>query len=388
MLLKFSVENFMSIREEQIIEFTITKKDKLNNASEEICGKYINNIACVLGANGSGKSNILKALTFVAELMFDSYKKPDNFYYKKFKLDESKNTKFNLEFISNDNIYTYSIVLDNEKILEETLDVKKQRKNNIFSLKRYENDTNIKANFTINNIDSKRLLEELKNVSALSFFIGTGYLKDIKDIFGYCIIHEQSLPMFAKMDIAVKQLHLYSENSKELFNLVKDTIENSVNFGFSEMFFQDIIGIHGENKKMLYFKHINKNNETFILPLNEESLGTQEVVFLSLIIARTISEGKMTIIDEIENRIHPFLIEKLISLFADKTINKNHAQIIFSTHQPYLLKELTKTQIFFAEKEDLETEIYRLDEVDGVRNDDNFYMKYLNGIYGGVPEVK
>ena len=105
-------------------------------------------------------------------------------------------------------------------------------------------------------------------------------------------------------------------------------------------------------------------------------------------IVRSLDTGSLMIIDEIENRIHPFIIEKLISLFADKTINKNNAQIIFSTHQPYLLSELTKTQIFFTEKEDLETEIYRLDEVDGVRNDDNFYMKYLNGVYGGVPEVR
>ena len=106
------------------------------------------------------------------------------------------------------------------------------------------------------------------------------------------------------------------------------------------------------------------------------------------VIILAISNGDIIFCDEIENGIHPFIIEKLISLFADKTINKNNAQIIFSTHQPYLLSELTKTQIFFTEKEDLQTEIYRLDDVEGVRNDDNFYTKYLNGVYGGVPEVR
>lgn len=73
----------------------------------------------------------------------------------------------------------------------------------------------------------------------------------------------------------------------------------------------------------------------------------------------------------------------------NKKINKYNAQILFSTHQALLLKELTKTQIFIVEKnkEDLTTEIYRLDEVEGVRNDENYAQKYLSGTYGGVPDI-
>lgn len=388
MLLKASIENFMSIGDKQTIDFTITKKDKLNDASTNICGKYVNNIACIMGANGSGKSNALKALSFIINFMFDSYKQPTQLNYKKFKLYENKNTKFSLEFISNDKIYNYKITLNNKEIIEESLSKKKQRQNNVFELKRYKENIDIKTSFKLNNNDKERL-KELKTTSALSFFINTGYLKDIENILNYSNINEENFPLMFKIGIINGLLYKYQELSKEIFGLIQNTIKNCINFGFSELFFDNDIGPTGKSEKTIFFRHISKKTgESFNLSINEESLGTQEAILLTTMIVRSLDTGSLMIIDEIENRIHPFIIEKLISLFADKTINKNNAQIIFSTHQPYLLSELTKTQIFFTEKEDLETEIYRLDEVDGVRNDDNFYMKYLNGVYGGVPEVR
>ena len=159
MLLKFSVENFMSISEKQVIDFTITKKDKINDSSTEICNKYVNNINCILGSNGSGKSNLIKAMTFAINLSFDSYKNNNPLTYNKFKLSENKNTKFEIDFISNNEIYNYKIVLDKDKILEEELNVKKERKNNIFILKRKNNNVEIKTSFKTNQNDIERLTE-------------------------------------------------------------------------------------------------------------------------------------------------------------------------------------------------------------------------------------
>ena len=62
-------------------------------------------------------------------------------------------------------------------------------------------------------------------------------------------------------------------------------------------------------------------------------------------------------------------------------------QLIFSTHQYPLLSDRTKTQIFLTEKENFETQIFRLDEIEGVRNDENFANKYIAGTYGGTPNI-
>lgn len=388
MLLKFSVENFMSISEKQVVDFTITKKDKINDSSTEICNKYVNNINCILGSNGSGKSNLIKAMTFAINLSFDSYKNNNPLVYNKFKLSENKNTKFEIDFISNNEIYNYKIVLDKDKILEEELNVKKERKNNIFILKRKNNNVEIKTSFKTNQNDIERL-KNLNSISALSFFINTGYLKDINNILGYSNLGKEDMPLMLKVVISNQLLLEYEKNFKNIFVLIKNLIKNSINFGFDDLFFAENTNPFFKSNKEVFFKHKDKNtNKFFNLSLSEESLGTQEAIFLIITIIGVINSGKIMLIDEIENRIHPFIVEKLISLFADRKINTKNAQILFSTHQPYLINELTKTQIFFTEKENLETEIYRLDEVEGVRNDDNFYNKYMNGVYGGVPEVR
>ena len=101
----------------------------------------------------------------------------------------------------------------------------------------------------------------------------------------------------------------------------------------------------------------------------------------------TLQMGGVIIIDEIDNSLHPKLLRNLIELFADKELNQKDAQLIFTTHQPILLDDRSKTQIYLAEKRNLQTEIFRLDEIKGVSNAENFFKKYMSGEYGGYQEI-
>ena len=71
-----------------------------------------------------------------------------------------------------------------------------------------------------------------------------------------------------------------------------------------------------------------------------------------------------------------------------KETNPYNAQILFSTHNPWFLQYLTKTQIFIVEKEKQQTEIFRLDEIKDIRNDENYFLKYIAGEYDGKPKIK
>ena len=103
---------------------------------------------------------------------------------------------------------------------------------------------------------------------------------------------------------------------------------------------------------------------------------------------KVISKGGIAIIDEIDARLHYDIARKLISLFTNKETNKYNAQLFFSTHQPLFLNDRDKKQIFLCEKEDyLNTDVYRLDEIEGVRNTENFFEKYLSGTYGATPRI-
>jgi predicted ATPase len=82
------------------------------------------------------------------------------------------------------------------------------------------------------------------------------------------------------------------------------------------------------------------------------------------------------------------MLEPILDLFANPKTNPYNAQLIFSTHAIEVLNLLEKTQVMLVEKDDdCVSTAYRLDSVEGIRNDDNFYAKYMAGAYGAVPNL-
>jgi predicted ATPase len=82
------------------------------------------------------------------------------------------------------------------------------------------------------------------------------------------------------------------------------------------------------------------------------------------------------------------MLEPILDLFANPATNPYGAQLIFTTHAIEVLNLLEKSQVMLVEKdEDCISAAYRLDTVDGIRNDDNFYAKYMAGAYGAVPDL-
>jgi AAA15 family ATPase/GTPase len=101
-------------------------------------------------------------------------------------------------------------------------------------------------------------------------------------------------------------------------------------------------------------------------------------------------KGKTIIVDEIENSLHPLLVEEILKMFSDPIINKSNAQLIFSTHDVNLLSldNFRRDQIYFLEKnpKTASSEIYSLDEFP-VRKGENIRKGYLQGRYGAIPFI-
>ena len=82
------------------------------------------------------------------------------------------------------------------------------------------------------------------------------------------------------------------------------------------------------------------------------------------------------------------MVLALFELFIHPETNPNKAQLLLSTHSHLLLNKLDKYQIVLVEKNEVGmSEAWRLDEVLGVRSDDNYYTKYIAGAYGAVPKI-
>lgn len=80
------------------------------------------------------------------------------------------------------------------------------------------------------------------------------------------------------------------------------------------------------------------------------------------------------------------MLEPILDLFANPNTNPNQAQLLFTCHAIEVLNLVHKSQVMLVQKNaDCESTASRMDAVVGIRNDDNFYAKYMAGAYGAVP---
>ena len=139
-------------------------------------------------------------------------------------------------------------------------------------------------------------------------------------------------------------------------------------------------------QKLLMLTH-SSDQKDFDLSILSESGGTVAGIALLVKMYKVFKNGGILITDEIEDSLHSDICSKLISLFTNPEINPFNAQLIFSTHQHLFLNDRAKSQIFFVEKNNANTELYRLDSIEGVRNETNFYKAYKRGEFGAKPRI-
>ncbi len=124
------------------------------------------------------------------------------------------------------------------------------------------------------------------------------------------------------------------------------------------------------------------------LALLSESHGTRQFIKIFPQIKEALMTGGLAVLDELDSTIHPMLVPEILRWFHDPVENPHHAQLWFSGHSASLLEDLQKEEIFFTEKDSHgRTSIYGLKEIESVRRSDNFYQKYLGGVYGAVPRI-
>lgn len=146
------------------------------------------------------------------------------------------------------------------------------------------------------------------------------------------------------------------------------------------------------NKVLLKRTTHDGNNKPLSMNLEyRESAGNKKIFDLAgVLLMAFISEDDpfLIVIDEIDSNFHPSLLIKLIKMFNDPKINKNNSQLLFTSHDTNLMSPsiMRRDQFYFAEKqEDESTRLYSLADLRGIRNDADFAKQYLAGYYGALP---
>jgi uncharacterized protein len=432
MLIRFIVSNFLSFNEER--EFNMLAVSSLKTHKHHVydVGKVdILKSAAIYGANGAGKSNLIKAIEFLQDTVKSGgLIHPVN--DKKFKLDKTNETKpvsFEIELSINKKIYAYGVNFNNNIVTEEwlyesgvTIDDKL-----IFVRKLSKTGKiTIKVADKYQKTQKQKLLIELMEDSLLKgweLFLGKSEELKIEEIISIRYQIENAIVIIhpsSKFQGLVPHLTL-SSNFKDFANELLTTFDTGVSeLGVEFIDFEKFFGDEDEKIKMeiiediekgesvlfdtngggvlitkekgkfiikkVVAKHINNEGKKITFDLVEESDGTQRLLDFIPAFDGILQHEITIIIDEIDQSLHPTLLKALVhKIMSDKGTK---GQLIFTTHESNLLdlEIFRQDEIWFAEKERLSgsTQLYSLSEFKP-RYDLDIRKGYLKGRFGAIP---
>ena len=395
------------------------KKEFLAENTFEVLGKNYNKISYIYGANGSGKTNFLSALTKMQRIVIMStvlgannnkllevpaIKKELASPIETFKFDvdcKGKGTSFQIQVFLDGILYSYSFTTLDGKIEYELLTKKNKRtevlikrtsssyedielRSGMASFKKMvsvvRDDAlclamaamlnNPLANMILNEIMSYRVINMASVENAPDFDEENTSDEEIERYLKYLRIADPTLTDL-KIDLESKMdKHILNEDDLDNKEIIIKNIQVSV-----------------QSSHATYQNH-EKVDEIDLPFLKYESNGTIRMLRVLPAVFEILDSGGVLFIDEIENGLHPNLVKLLTGLFNSSKTNTRNAQLICTTHNTLLLNGVRRDQVWFTDKNEYgETKINRLSSFPNVRGNDNIGAKYLQGVFGAVPNI-
>ncbi len=410
MLIQFSVSNFMSMREEVTLSLLASAG---TDHQERLMAYKKENILpsiAIYGANAAGKSNIFKAMACALVTLRTSASRQINSPIQVMPFlfdDESKNhpTTFDFIFTIGDTKYQYGYSADQERIYDEYLYAYfSSRPTTIF-----ERANTSEMSYTATYASELKKYEEFNADNKLFLATATAWNSEITrapymwlaesiDVYDIHSLEPLSMKVLEEDQNAKRYMQdMLQQADLNISSYTVKTEEASQDDYILQLppQMKSMIRDAGTTlKKVEISTHhsfdINGIHKDYSLPLGFESNGTQRFFFISPIIKQVLAKGKTMIMDEMDQSLHPMLMKYIIGLFNDPEINKNHAQLIFNSHDMTILDLdiFRRDQIYFAEKNNQNgvTDLYSLDEF-SPRKSENVAKGYLQGRYGAIPAI-
>lgn len=396
MLVNFTFKNFRSFRDEMTLSMEAASIQELSEAVVKSCDEELLPVAVMYGANSSGKSNVLKALKAMRDVLLNSVKlnPKDKLDAEPFCLDltsAEQPTSFEIQFTLNGSKFRYGFDYTANEILAEWLYEKRVGEREFELFLRSGNEFKIsKTRFAEGNGKQDATPSNRLFVSLVAQLNGK-LSQSILDWFS-SIEYISGMDGKEYADKTLEMLFLNQQGATEIKQLFTET-----NLGFNELDIEldDSVAMKmkAESVHNLYDADGTMVGVRTFSTDKMESEGTKKMIEIAGPLVDAILSGKILVVDELDAKLHPFLTRKIIGLFMDREINRNGAQLIFATHDTNLLnlQYLRRDQIWFTEKDKTDsTELYSLvefrdDAGNKVRNDRNIEKDYINGRYGAIP---
>ena len=432
MLLRFVVKNLYSFKEETEFNLFPSSKAAHHLHHKVQCADVeAMRLTAIYGANGAGKSNLVKALQYlktfvslgtISQSVFQNYK----FQFSASCLNEP--VSMAIEFCAGGVNFYYSIEMDTGRVSYESLSISHRTKD-ILVFERKSNGTQTitfgegyladKSNKLFSTVLQDKLLG--KEALLLSF-MATNYSEEIPAIAdAYKWIVNDLIVLNPKYLKHLALAYMFS-NNPGMKSLLQDVLsgtktgitsievgtriveENQLDPAFVKGL-KDSPGVPKivqstvddrinnsvvyENGQIVYMeiqpKHQLLDGTDIRMPINFESDGTIRLIEYIPLLYLVLTKDSVVIIDEIERSLHPILIKEIIKKISESLSAKG--QLIFTTHESCLLDQdlLRPDEIWFAQKDtEQATQFYPLSDFN-IHKTANIENGYLNGRYGGIP---
>jgi hypothetical protein len=413
MLIRFRVENFLSIREEQELSLVASA---LSEHPETLVsagsGLELLRAAAVYGPNASGKSALFHALSFMRNAVIESHRNwnpTGGVPRTSFALDQKsayEPSLFAVDVLVRGVRYEYGFTADFFRVHEEWLYAyPRGRKQEWFT-----RDASRDVEFAF----SRSLPGENRAIAALtrpnSLFLSAAaqnnheQLKSIYHWFvqGLWIVGDSTRSYFESY--AIELCRHEADRESLLASLA------SADLGITDIEFRES-GPAPETQTGPEFSGVSSAADPFnvffqpphvrlwhstggsgasvSLPFEQESRGTRTLFGLLGILIWCLNSGGTLVVDELDQSLHSHLARQIVARFLSPHTNPRAAQLIFNTHDTNLLGEdlLRRDQVWFTEKtSDGATRLFPLTDF-RARKYENLERGYLQGRYGAVPSL-
>jgi len=417
MLIEFSVRNYLSFKEKAVLNLSATAiKEHVDSNVTNTERVDLLKGAIIFGANASGKSNFIKAMSTMRRLVLFSFEQSssEELDIDPFLLSSVTDTApsmFETVFILDNIRYRYGFEIDNKEVLSEWLfeTVKKIEKPLFYRIKDgidvmksfsegkdLEERTRDNALF-LNVVDqfngktAKKIIRWFRNFITISGLKHEGY----KGVTFGMLENKQTrnllIDFYKKLDLGFEDIAIFKQQFDPK-DLPADISENVL-----KQIVTDLEGAFKIDIKTIHKRFDEKNNQDGIVEFDmrsQESSGTNKLFNISGPVFDVLNDGGVLVIDELDASLHPLLTLAVTKLFHSKESNRNSAQLIFATHDTNLLNygNYRRDQVFFVEKDNFgASSMYSLvdykEEGKTIRKDRSFEKDYIEGRYGAIPFI-
>lgn len=412
MLIQFNFKNFKSFREEAALDLSAAKITEFSNRVVTVGSEKILPVAAIYGANASGKSNIYNAFEYMSKYVADSFKyggeeekfekfKPTPFLFDTTSANSESGFEvyFTLPDDKSERIYNYGFCIDKDGVTEEWLNSKAKtarKYSKVFYRGTVDKELNL-SGFPKNSRDNIQVaLEKQVLIISLGAKLKIGKCKAIRDWF---LANEFADfgDLFTNFFMSRRLPKGFTKDKKVQQKVVKyfASFDEHIKDFRIEKVPQEAESKEEKYKINALHKMID-SDEMAEIPLGLESAGTLKMFALYPELQEVLERGSVFFIDELNARLHPLLVRNFLLTFLNPDINKNHAQLIFTTHDTWQLSNrlLRRDEIWFTEKDARGVStLYSLSDFvdeDGARTrkDESYEKNYLIGKYGAIPALK